>query len=411
MLRMLLTMLVGIYVARYLGAEQYGHISYAYSFIVLFIALSTLGLDGILVRELVKKPDQRNELMGTGFIIKVVGTLIMWLAIMLAVSIVESIPETNTLVAIIAFSIIFQTFNVIDFNFQAEVKSKYVVHAQLAQIVLSSLIKMALVLCQAPLVAFAWVYCVDAIVLSGGLVFMHIRYVGKINEWRFRWHVAKSLLRDSWVLMFYAYFVTINMNIDIVMLKHIAGNESTGYYTVATVLSSAWYFLPVVIGSTFFPYIVKKKEEREYKSRVSMLFGFLTVLAVFGAVIVSSISYWIITLLYGNEFIESADILSIHIWTGVFVFHVSLRSRVLISDNLQRYSMLFMLVGVVINIICNILLIPQYGGVGAAYASLISWGTNVLFLPLLFEKTKNYTTLFFLSLNELIKSKGYLTNV
>ena len=144
-LRMAISLFVGIYVARYLGPERFGILSYANSFVGLFTAIATLGLDGIVVRELVKLPRQRDKLLGTSFLLKVAGALVMWLMILIATFFTKNDLLTNTLIAIIAFGVIFQAFNVIDFNFQAEVKSKYVVCSQFVQLVFSSFIKLVLI--------------------------------------------------------------------------------------------------------------------------------------------------------------------------------------------------------------------------------------------------------------------------
>ena len=405
--RMMIALFVGIYVARYLGAERYGLLSYANSFVGLFIALSSLGLDAIVIRELVKNPGRRSELLGTAFGLKIVGTLLMWLTILIVLYLTDSDAKTNAFIAIIAFGAIFQAFDVIDFNYQAEVKSKYVVHAQLAQLFISSVCKLLLVFYQAPLVWFVWIYCLDAAVLAIGLSVMYLRHTGYIVAWRWRWDVAKELLGDSWLLLLSLYFIAINMNIDLIMVKHVLGNESAGYYSVARGLSSVWYFLPIAIGSTFFPYIINRKSEVDYKNRVASLFGLLMLIALSGAIIISNLSDWIIIMLYGHEYADAANILSIHIWTGVFIFHVSLRSKVLISDDLHYYSMLFMLFGVIVNIIGNYILIPLYGVSGAAYALLISWACNVLVFPLLNKNTYYFVKLFFVSPYKLLHSKRY----
>ena len=179
-LRMVVALFVSVYVARYLGPERFGLLSYANSFVGLFIALATLGLDGIVVRELVKTPARRDELLGTAFGLKIVGAILMWLLIITAVPLTENDVQTNSLIAIIAFAAIFQAFNVIDFNYQAEVKSKYVVHAQLVQLTISSITKLVLIAINASLIWFAWVYLLDALVLAVGLAVMYLRNSGKL---------------------------------------------------------------------------------------------------------------------------------------------------------------------------------------------------------------------------------------
>jgi O-antigen/teichoic acid export membrane protein len=110
-LSMVVALFVSVYVARYLGPERFGLLSYAMSFVGLFMALSTLGLDGIMVRELVKTLERRDELLGTAFWLKAGGAVLMWVGIATAIPFTHNNVETNILIAIIAFGIIFQAFN------------------------------------------------------------------------------------------------------------------------------------------------------------------------------------------------------------------------------------------------------------------------------------------------------------
>jgi len=178
-LSMVVALFVGVYVARYLGPERFGLLSYAGSFVDLFTALATLGLDGIMVRELVKTPERRDELLGTAFWLKAGGAVLMWIGIAAAIPFTNNDTQTNILVAIIAFGVIFQAFNVIDLNYQAEVKSKYVVYAHLVQLVVSSIIKLIFIWISAPLVWFACVFLFDAVVHSVGLTAIYLKNTGK----------------------------------------------------------------------------------------------------------------------------------------------------------------------------------------------------------------------------------------
>ncbi|NIA09535.1 MAG: oligosaccharide flippase family protein, partial [Nitrospiraceae bacterium] len=197
-LRMAVALFVGVYVARYLGPSRYGLLSYAMAFVGLFSAFASLGLDGIVVRELVKTPQKRDELLGTVFVLKLIGAVLMFGAIFIGVQFTHNDSFTNLLIAIIAASFIFQAFRVIDFNFQATVQSKYVVQAQVAQMVISSITKLILIWIEAPLLWFAMVSLSDAIVLAAGLIWNYLRKVGRISLWRFRIVTSISLLKDSW---------------------------------------------------------------------------------------------------------------------------------------------------------------------------------------------------------------------
>ena len=200
--RMGVLLFVGIYVARYLGPERYGLLSYSNSFVGIFTAIALLGLDGIVVRELVNSPENRDKLLGTSFLLKVMGTLLMWLIILITLFFTNNDLLTNLLIAVIAFSVIFQAFNVIEFNFQAEVKLKYVVHAQLVQLLVTSVTKIILVVQELPLIWFASAFCLDAIILAVGLIYTYSYKRERIFFWQWDSKYAKALLLESWPLMF-----------------------------------------------------------------------------------------------------------------------------------------------------------------------------------------------------------------
>ncbi len=389
-LRMVVALFVGVYVARYLGPERFGLLSYANSFVGLFVALATLGLDGIVVRELVKTPERREELLGTAFILKIAGAVLMWLVILAAVPLTENDIQTNNLITIIAFAAIFQAFNVIDFNYQAEVKSQYVVYAQLVQLVISSFAKLVLIFIEAPLIWFAWVYCLDAVVLAMGLAVMYLHNSGKIWGWRWRWQVAKELLRDSWPLILSGMVISIYMKIDQVMLKEMLGAEEVGLYAAAVRLSEAWYFIPMAITSSLFPAIVnaKKQSEELYYQRLQRLYDLMVWMAVAIAVPTTFLAPWVIKLLYGKAYLGAANVLSIHIWAGVFVFLGVASGKWFLSENLQVLSFYRTLLGALVNVILNIILIKKYGIYGAALATLMAQMSASYIFNLLHIKTK-----------------------
>ena len=165
-LRMAVSLFVGIYIARYLGPERFGLLSYTLSFVWLFSSLASFGLDDILVRELVKCPEQRNNLLGTVFWLKVCGTLVMGTAIALVLKFKVEDQQTYWMIALITFGFLFQATNVVDFYFQSQVQSKFVVRAQAFQLLLTSLFKIYLVWNQAELIWFAFALLFDQVVVA-----------------------------------------------------------------------------------------------------------------------------------------------------------------------------------------------------------------------------------------------------
>ena len=373
-LRMGVSLFVGIYVARYLGPERYGLLSYANSFVGIFLALATLGLDEVVVRELLKTPEQREKILGTSFLLKLVGTLLMWVAIFAAVPFTENDLQTNILIIIIAFGAVFQAFNVIDLNFQAKVKSKYVVHAQFVQLIISSIVKIILVVNEAPLIWFASVYSLDVIVLAMGLVFAYLYNGENIFSWKWSFETSKYLLHDSWPLILAGVVISVYMKIDQVMIKEMLGAKEVGLYAAAVKLSEAWYFLPMAIASSLFPAIINAKvyQKEVYYQRLQKLYDLMVWIAVAIALPMAILSSWIVELLYGNEYLESSSVLNIHIWSGIFVFLGVASSKYLLAENYIKKAFYRTFAGALLNIIMNYYLIGIIGIQGAAISTLVS---------------------------------------
>ena len=389
-LSLVVALFVGVYVARYLGPERFGLLSYAGSFVGLFTALATLGLDGIVVRELVKTPERRDELLGTAFWLKVGGAIIVCVCIATAIPFSHNDTQTNIMIAIIAFAVIFQAFNVIDFNFQAAVKSRYVVYAQLISLVVSSITKLVFVRISAPLVWFACVFLLDAVVLSVGLIAVYLQTTDKMWYWKWRWHTAKELLKDSWPLILSGMAISIYMKIDQVMIKEMLDAGSVGNYAAAVRLSEAWYFIPMAITSSVFPAIInaKKQSKELYYQRLQKLYDLMVWLAVAIALPITFLAPWVIRVLYGDAFLQASGVLSIHIWAGVFVFLGVASGKWLLTENLQIFSTINTSIGAMVNIVLNYILIKKMGINGAAISTLISYFIAAYLCLSFFDKTR-----------------------
>ena len=374
-LRMFMGLFVGIWVARYLGPEQFGLLSYAQSFVFLFTAIATLGLDSIVVRELVKDNSQRNVLLGTAFTLKLIGSLCILPLLWLGVQFTSNDSYTNLLIFIIASGTIFQSFNVIDFYYQSSVLSKYVAFANTITLAISSIIKIVLILNEASLLAFAIVGVFDTIILSLGLIYFYWQKTHhSLREWQFDKVVATRLLADSWPLILSSVMISLSMKIDQVMIKEMLDNNAVGQYAAAVRISEAWYFLPMAICNSVFPAIInaKKVSETLYYQRLKRLYFVMVWLGVAVALPMTFMSDWIISLLYGSAYIQAGQILMIHIWAGIFVGLGVASSAWINIEKLMLISMFRTAFGLIINISLNYLLIISVGIIGAATATLLS---------------------------------------
>jgi O-antigen/teichoic acid export membrane protein len=375
-LRNLIGVFVFAWVARYLGPEQFGLMNYAVALVALFSVFSTLGLDNILIREIVSSPEKRKEYLGSALLLKFIGAFVLIITATLASYFINSENTVITFfVFIVSLGYIFKSFDVIDLWFKSQVKSKYSVYSRATSFFVVSVIKIILILTQAPLVAFVWMFTLDFFIAALLLIYFYSQKVpDSMLDWKVRIKTAKNLLKDSWPLMLSGVAVVIYMKIDQVMIGNMLGEKELGIYSSAVKISEAWYFVPMIISSSVFPSIlrVRKKSKELYLRRIQMLYDFFTWFTIGVALIVTFLSPYIINILYGSEYAMASTVLSIHIWAGVFVFLGVVNGNYLVSENLTKIIFGRTLVGMILNIILNIFFIPNYGIYGAAFATLLS---------------------------------------
>jgi len=402
-LRMVVGLFVGIWVARYLGPEQFGLFSYAQSFVGLFTAIATLGIDGIVVRELVKDESRRDELIGTAFWLKVMGALGVLVILAIAINFTSNDQYTNILIFIIASATIFQSFNVIDFYFQSKVLSKYVVYANILSLFISSLVKITLILNEAPLIAFAWVVLFDSFVLACGFIYFYIKNNStfKIQHLKFNKSTAVDLLRNSWPLILSGISIGFGMRVDQIFLKEMISAYEVGIYTAGVRLAEPLAFIPMVISQSIFPKLIQMNELKDIKQFI-LLFRAIFYLLFGLAIIIMLLSNVIISILFGNSFSASSHTLAILIFSIPLTYMNILTSKLLLIKGLQHIIMHRQLILVIINIILNLLLIPHYGAIGAAIATVLS---DLIVGLLLDGMNKNTKYLFYMKIDALFFTK------
>ncbi|MES1999066.1 MAG: flippase [Pseudomonadota bacterium] len=389
-LRIFAGLFVGIYVARYLGPEQFGIFSYAGAFVALFGTIARLGLDGIVVRDLVNQPQDRDVYLGTAFWLKLIGALLTLGLLAMAVQFTSNNPTTNLYIFIIASGLIFQSFDVVDFYFQSRVLSRYVSICRLVQLALSSALKLYFVFTQADLFWFVMISLLDQISLGLSLIFAYLRQKIGSFFWRFDLGTAKEMLRNSWPLILSGIAVGLYMRIDQIMIKEMLGEREVGLYSAAVRLSEAWYFVPVIITASLFPAIVNAKRisQELYNKRLQRLYSIMIFLAVGVALPVTFLAKSIVVMLYGTHYQDAGIVLSIHIWAGIFVGLGVANGQWFLAENLQRLATLNTLIGAAVNVTLNYFLIPVYGITGVAFATFVSYGVSAYLTLFLHIKTR-----------------------
>jgi polysaccharide transporter, PST family len=374
-LRMGAGLFVGVWVARYLGAKQFGIFNYATAFVALFNPISTLGLNAVVIRNIVNDSSNKEQILGTTFCLKILGGIA---SLSLAVGCIYLFrPDDNLsvwLVAILATGGIFESFDSIDLLFQSQVQSKFTVVAKNTAFIIVTLLQVTLITMQAPLIAFAWVKLADFGLGALGLTIAYRVKGYSMKLWRWSFPLAKNLLKESLPLILSGLTIMIYMRIDQIMLGEMVGDKAVGIYSAATRISEVWYFIPMAICSSVNPsiYAAKEKSEELYYRRIGQLLRVMTLSSIIVAVPMTFLSGTVIVMLFGSDYAEAGNILAIHVWASLFVFTGVGTSSWFVTEGLTHLSFRRTVMGAIINVVLNFFLIPVYGGVGAAIATVIS---------------------------------------
>jgi PST family polysaccharide transporter len=376
-------LIVGLWIARYLGPAQFGLLNFAIAFTGLFSAIATLGMDGIVVRELAQSPEKRDEILGSAFVLKVFAALISFVLVMASIFLLRR-GQTLIIwvVAIISGQFLFQSLNVIDLYFQSKVQSKYTVYATNAAFLLMALVKVVLLLTAASLIAFAWAGLGEFALAS---IFLLIIYKARnlnITAWRSELSVMRDLLQDSWPLILSGISIMISVRIDQVLIGQILDDKQVGIYSAAARIAEVWFFIPFAISSSILPLLVesKKKSEALYFDRLQKFCNVLALVGITFALFITIAAGPLTRLLYGPAYAAAAGVLRILIWSGVPVSIGGAWTTWMLLENRTKTMFYFQVFGAAVNVILNLVLIPRLGIVGSAYATLISYGAWIFIL-------------------------------
>ncbi len=391
MIRMGLGLVVSVWLARYLGPENFGLFSYAMALVAIGGAIATLGLDSVVVKELLIKPDDRDHILGTALILQFIGGMLTYLVL---IGLIQYLKADNHLliliIAILGPLTFFKASEVVKYWYESQLLSKVTVRAENAVFILFAGIKGGLIFFEFNLVSIAITVLLESVAAAIVLVFIYRYQGGVLSPSQFSKTSALKLLNNSWPFIVSSIAVMVYLRIDVVMLESYLGASAVGNYGVATRISEVWYFIPGMIAASVFPSIVAAKKD----SHALYLLHFVKLLSVLFwaslgiAVIMSVSSEWIVSTAFGQRYLSAASILRVIAWSTVFVFVGVASGRWFLVESLQRLLLYRTVIGAIINVALNFTLIPRYGAIGAAWATLASQAYANVFANLMNEKTR-----------------------
>jgi O-antigen/teichoic acid export membrane protein len=381
---------VGIYVARHLGPAQFGMLSYAMGFVGLFTAFTEMGLNNILVRDLVKGVHRREELLGSAFLLQTSGGIIAVIAILIAVVFNSGDKATDLLILIVASAELFKGLGIIGSYFQSQVQSKYIATASFYQNIFISSVKVCLVLAKAPVIFFALAITLDAFLGGISLLYFYTRHAGSILKWKVVKTLVKELFSNSWPLILYGLALNIQARIDQVMIGDMLGKNEVGYYSVALKLIETLGIVPVILASSLAPSITKAKVAGVtfYNNRLREYYRLMFIVFLVTSIPLFFSAEYMIVYFYGEAYRAAGILLSLFSLRMFFTCMGMAKSTYITNENLFRYTMITAIVGAISNVLINYLLIPIMGSKGAIIATIVSFTISTFVIDFFYSKTR-----------------------
>lgn len=391
-LRLVLGVLIGAWVARHLGPQRYGELAYVVAFILMFQALGNLNLDGILVREIAQAPERAPQLLGSALYLRLIASSIAWgSAVLLVACIRPDDRQALLMIGILGAGMVFQSADVVDLWFQSQMQSRLTVLAKAFGYCSASIIKIILILMDAPLWLFSVALLLD-MVLTACAMFSVYRFLPTKGTWQWSWPLGRQLLWESLPFLLANLAINAYMRVDLILLREFANETELGLYSAALPFSQAWSVLPVTAYVSLLPTLsaLRAADPLKYRQRLQMVFSFFLWAGIASVAVTSVFSEYGLDLLLGAKYAGSIGVLQVHSLGNIFLFMGVAQGLDLVADRSAWLVFWKALVGFVVCVVGNSVLIPLYGALGAAWAAVLSQSvyavlSNAVLAPRIFK--------------------------
>ena len=384
---MICSVFVTAIVARHYGAAGYGYINFAQSFVALFSFIAIMGTNHIIMKDLSEDKIEDGIVLGSNLFIRIILAIIS-LLVSQGISLLIYDKDINVLILLFNLNTILCSFDVFSYYAQSKMQNKYISISKIISITIFSILKLLVIFLDLNINFFVLTYLVETIIYSILLYISYRKISSNRNvKWRIDYSYIRELLKKGKYYALASLMVTIYLRIDQVMLGTMIGDKSqVGIYSAAVRISEIWTFVPISIITSYKPIIINEKEKSKakYDKELSKLYNIVSFVCFLFVVIICVFGKLGIYILYGNEYSNAyipLIILTIGIWFGVLG---NIHYIWMICENKEKYSTFYSFSGCITNIIFNFLLIPKYGIIGAAIATLISQiSSNILSFSLI----------------------------
>ncbi|NLR93085.1 flippase [Flammeovirga agarivorans] len=370
---------IGIAIARSLGPEFFGEYSYLLTFSTVVLPIIDFGLNGVLQKKITEEENilLQYELIKYASIVKsIVGVILFCFFIVLGyLTLIDKEFYWGYFFILLTF--LFRSDTVAQIYLTSYHKGKELSIIQVTSFLISLVLKLVGVYKSLSVNYFCFAFLSEYILLFiiSWIVINKYLKVGNIIKVKLDISKYLPIIKLSFPLILSSFAGMINLKIDVFLIDYFLTAKDVGVYSVATRFSEVWYVIPSTLSLALYELIAKLKN----KGQLQVFYDVFTLLSLLPIIIVLLTSKIFITFLFGDPYVEAANILNVHIISLLFIFWGAILSREIIILEKTKFSLIRHLFGAVINIVLNIILIPRYGLLMTAYSTLVSYFcSNVL---------------------------------
>ncbi len=368
----LLAFMINMFTARFLGPSNYGIINYAASLTSFVTPIMNLGITSILVNELIRHKDREGEILGTAVFLNLIASFFCALG-MISFCIVANPNDNLTVIVCALYSILlpFMALKEISAWFNAHLLSKYSATVAIIAYFAVSVYKILLLITGKSVKWFAVSNALDVALIAMILYIIYWKLGGQ--KLCIRRQTAKRLISRGKYYIISNMMVAIFAQTDRIMLKSMMSSEAVGYYSAASSCALVTSVVVSAIIDSFRPVIFSSKDNpRKYEANLKVLYGIVIYISLAQSLMMTLFARLLIRILYGTAFIPAVTCLQLLVWFTTFSYLGSVRNIWILSEEKQKYLWIINLSGAGANVLCNAILIPVWGILGAATASLVT---------------------------------------
>ena len=403
-LQMFLGIFISAWTARYLGPSNTGVISYVQSFVTFFAAFSTLGLNDVIIKELIDHEGKEHYVLGTSILMRLASGLCSALLVLGIVGFLNRGDKVMMWAAVLlSFSLIAEAFEMLSYWYQSRLESKVTSIIQTITYLTVAVFRTIGLILNKDVLWFAFVTSLETIVIAL-LLYISYRRNNPVPL-AFDMKLAKEMFSRSHHFIYSGVMIAIYSQMDSIMLKEFLDTSATGYYGIALGINSMWAFILEAIIFSIYPTIIEAKRENQtevYHHRITQLYSIVFWFSACASIVIMILSRFIIVTLYGEAYLPSASCLRISTWINTFAYLGVARGAWMVSENNQKYQKYILGIGAAVNLVMNYLWIPRFGTVGAAAATLLTQVITSTIAPLVFPRTRENTLFILKALNPAI---------